>query len=312
MFFSETQHVLDLLVTDWSLEFIHLPGVCDVRIHPLQKLHRPVIVGDAVVRGIEDLVPEPRNLDATMTHLAQIPGVGVRPAMRSPLVRLVDVPIEHVAAVVLIRLEHPADPQAVNVDTKPCSEASCDSLTAEFGERVGVCRVRIEVFRDGERGVLDAPLPECHTVRRDTARDDDFLDAHLACSLDDVVHAQDIAFERLSIRMDHRGGNPGEVNHRIGYAWWVRWEGFAEAHIRVQTTEYLPAVGDIAFDRVDFKVGWPCDVQVENLVSVAQQLSHNMAPNFAASSRENNALAAHCASASVGRYRPGMQSRSRF
>lgn len=104
-----------------------------------------MFVCDTVVRRIEDLVAEARNCNGSMTHLSEISGIGVRPPMLEPLLRLVVIPMEHVA-LVLVWLKHSANPQTIYVHPKPCSKASCDPLATHLGERIWIGGVDVQVL----------------------------------------------------------------------------------------------------------------------------------------------------------------------
>jgi hypothetical protein len=197
MLFLETQNIFNLLITQRRLPLSHLPRDLRIGTHILQQLRRRHRRRDAIIRRIEHLEAQPIFLHAKVANLAQIPRVDITP--RVPL------PARGVAHVlgevprVLVRLDHVADAQRVDVGAEAPREAAGYALAAQLGDGVGVHGVDVDGLFKREGGVGQVALPETDFVGRFARGDYYFLDAEFACGFDDVVGGSGVAAVALIV-----------------------------------------------------------------------------------------------------------------
>lgn len=139
-----SQHLPDLPVTQRCFPLTHLSRDRYAGTLLLQELHRRHRGGDGVVRSIEDLETQSIVRDAQVADLAEISRIDVRPSIPFPGRGTI-----HVAGkvgLVLVRFDHVADAQRIDVRPKPAGEAAPASLAAQLRGGVRVHRVDVVVF----------------------------------------------------------------------------------------------------------------------------------------------------------------------
>jgi hypothetical protein len=191
MLLLESQHLLNLFITQRRLPLPQLPRDRRIRRMRFQKLFRRHRRRNRVVRRIEHLKSQPILLDTQITNLAQIPRVDITPRIPLAHRRVIDVRRE--IARVLVRLDDIADAQRVDVCVEAARETAGDALAAEFGDGIRVHGVHVVGFVEREGGVVERALAETDFVGGFRGGDYDLFDAEFAGGFDDVVGACHIA-----------------------------------------------------------------------------------------------------------------------
>ena len=183
------QDLNDFLITQRRLPLTHLARYRRVWRGFLEKLCRRHRRRNRTICRVEDLETQPIFLARQIADLPQVPCIDVAPGVPLAGLRLPDVPRK--VPRVLVRLDHVADAQRVDVDAEAARKGARDALAAELAERVAVHRVVVVGVLVEREGVVVAgsvgALAEADAVGRLAGRDDDLLDAQFAGGFDHVV-----------------------------------------------------------------------------------------------------------------------------
>lgn len=185
VFFLETKHLLDLPIAQRRLPLVHLARDGRVRRILLEKLLGGECSRDGIIGSIEDLEAEVVFLHAQVANLAEIAGIDVGPGVALAHLGVLDVLGE--VAGVLVGFDDVADAQGVDVCVEAAGKATGYALAAELRDGVGVHRIDVCVFDQGEGSVVEIALPKADLVGGLAAGDDDLLDSELTGCFDDVV-----------------------------------------------------------------------------------------------------------------------------
>ena len=208
------QHVPDFLIRQRRLPLAHLPRDRRIRTRLLQKLLGRYGRGDRVVRGIKHLEPQSILLDTQITDLAEISGVNVAPGVAFAGFGHSYVAFE--IRLILVRLDHVADDQSVDVDTESSGKGTRNTLACQFAAGVRVHWVAVVcVLVEREGVVLIITLREADSVSGFGAGNHHFLHAQFGGGFDDVVSAHHVASEGLAVRHDHIPGVGGEMDDSV-------------------------------------------------------------------------------------------------
>ena len=306
----EPQHLLNLPIAQRRLPLPHLPRNRAIRRKLVQELARRKRRRDAVVGRVEHLKPQPVFPHAQIAYLAQIPRVDITP--RIPLAHGGILDVRGEIPRVLVRLDDIAYAQRVDVRIEAAREAACDSLAAEFANRIRVHGIDVVGFVEREGRIIQIALAEADFVGGFGGGDDDFADAEFAGGFDDVVGACCVASVALVVlragqkrsssghggthRHQHVARVRGEVDDGVGRAGVVRALVVFEAVVGGQRVEDLAAVGQVRFEGEDAggRVGKVGQVDVEDLVALGEEVRDDMSSCFAGAAGEDDAFSCTC------------------
>ncbi|KAI7506393.1 UDP-glucose 4-epimerase [Hortaea werneckii] len=291
MFLLEAQHLADLAVAHGRLIFAHLTPDRRVGLEALEDGLDGLLGGGGGVGGVEDLEAQAVLLDAKVADLAQVARVDVGPGVAPPRLRLVDDGGE--VAGVLVRLDHVADGERVDVVAVAPVEGARRALAAQLRQRVRVHRVAVVVLLQREAGVVGLAFGEADAVGGLGRRDDDLLHAQLRAGFDDVVRGRDVLLEALVVRNQQVAGDGAEVDDDIRWAFGIALFVAIEVVVGGQGIVDLATVGEVGLERVDIGlwVGEVGDIQIQNPVSLGLQVGDHMTAGFATAAGEDDALA---------------------
>lgn len=143
MLLPEPQDLADLAVREQSFVLPKLSGDRHAWKEALEQLFGRDICGIGVVAGVEHLEPKPVLLQAQVDDLAEIACVDVVEDV-APALRRVREEIRE--TLVFMRLDHVADTQRIDVETRPALEGTRGHLVQDFGQTIAVHRVDVVVL----------------------------------------------------------------------------------------------------------------------------------------------------------------------
>lgn len=91
MLFLKPKQLLNFPITDGSLSDPQLACNRDMGTNPPQELRSVLVIRNFIIDRIKDLKPQTILPDREITHLPEITGIDVRPAMRRPFLRILNV-----------------------------------------------------------------------------------------------------------------------------------------------------------------------------------------------------------------------------
>lgn len=246
------QNLPNLPITQRRLPLAHLPRHFHTRTHRLQNLPRRHPCRNRIIRRIKHLKPQPTLRHTPIANLPQIPCIDIAPRIALP--RLWRLQIAREIARILVRLDHIADAQRIDIHAVAAGETARGALAAQLGGGVRVGGIDVVVLVEGEGVVVGVAVGEADAVDGLGAGDDDFAHAELAGGFDDVVGAEDVAAEGFAVRDEHVAGVGGEVDDGVGGAGGVGEGVFGHGEEGGEGVEGLAAGGEVGFEGVDVGV----------------------------------------------------------
>lgn len=136
MHILESQNISDFLVAQRGFIFLKLPRVLRSWAMLVQELLGSSLHRDGVVGCIEHLESQSALLDSQIANLTKVSGVDVAPGVALP--RLGEVDVGREVTLILVRLNHVADAEGVDVVLETTGKRTSGLLAADFGQGVAI------------------------------------------------------------------------------------------------------------------------------------------------------------------------------